>query len=304
MNLFRFSRRPMTTEADLIALPTAVSPTREAARLFLRSKVGMAGLVMLITIILIAFLGPYFIVADPFEIVARRSTPPLADGSHILGTDPIGRDILVRLIYGGSVTLTVGAVAALMSVSIGVVIGAIAGYFGGFIDEVLMRITEFFQVLPALLFAMVMASLFEPSITSVTLSIGAVIWPPTARLTRAEFLKIKQLDYVDAERVIGAPTRRIIWKVMLPNAAPPLIVSATLAIGLAILFEAALSFLGLSDANVVSWGLMIGDGRLSMLSNWWTITFPGIMIVLTVLSISLIGDGLNDALNPKLRVRR
>ena len=166
-----------------------------------------------------------------------------------------------------------------------------------------MRITEFFQVLPALLFAMVVVTLFSPTIVTVTIAIGIVIWPSTARLTRAEFMKVKGLDFVRAEQAIGAGNPRIMWKVILPNALPPLIVSATLAVGGAILFEAGLSFLGLGDPNQMSWGLMIGSSRQYILTSWWAVAFPGAAIFVTVLAVSLIGDGLNDALNPKLRER-
>lgn len=186
---------------------------------------------------------------------------------------------------------------------IGVSIGAMSGYFGGRVDNALMRFTEFFQVLPALLFAMVLVTLFSPSLTIIAIAIGVVSWPQTARLTRAEFLKIKRLEYVTAARAIGAQNGRIMWRVILPNALPPLIVSATLTIGVAILFEAGLSFLGLGDPNTMSWGLMIGANRAYILTAWWPVTFPGIAIFLTVFAVSLIGDGLNDAFNPKLRER-
>ena len=192
-----------------------------------------------------------------------------------------------------------GAVAALLSVLIGITLGAMAGYYGGRVDALLMRVTEFFQVLPALLFAMVVVTLFSPSLVTVTLAIGIVSWTGTARLTRAEFMKYRDLEFVRAERAIGARNARIIWKVILPNALPPLIVSATLAVGAAILFEAGLSFLGLGDPNQMSWGLMIGSSRQYVLSCWWAVAFPGAAIFLTVLAVSLIGDGLNDALNPQ-----
>jgi peptide/nickel transport system permease protein len=194
-------------------------------------------------------------------------------------------------------------VAAILSVVIGIFIGALAGYYGGTIDEILMRITEFFQVLPSLLFAMVLVTLFSPTIWIISVAIGIVSWTNTARLTRGEFIRLKRLDYVLAERVIGARSSRIIWKVILPNAIAPLIVSATLAIGTAILFEAGLSFLGLGDPNMMSWGLMIGNSRPYILIAWWAVTLPGIAIFLTVLAVSLIGDGLNDAFNPRLRER-
>lgn len=278
-------------------------PTREAIRMFARSPVALAGLVLMTAIAALALLGPVLVPADPFEIVAAPLTPP-GSAEALLGTDQQGRDVLIGLLHGGRATLAVGISAALISVLIGITVGALAGYFGGTVDECLMRITEFFQVLPALLFSMVLVTLFSPRLTTIALSIGAVSWPATARLTRAEFLKLKELDFVAAERVIGASRARIIWRAILPNAMPPLIVSATLAIGTAILFEASLSFLGLGDPNRMSWGLMIGSSRSYILSSWWAVTFPGLMIFLTVLAISLIGDGLNDALNPKLRERR
>jgi peptide/nickel transport system permease protein len=221
----------------------------------------------------------------------------------LLGTDYLGRDLLIGLVYGGRATLLVGVVAAFLSVFIGIVVGALAGYYGGWIDEALMRITEFFQVLPTLLFAMVLVTLFSPTLWTISIAIGVVSWTGTARLARGEFLRLKQLDYILAERVIGAGNGRIIWRVILPNAVAPLIVSATLAIGTAILFEAGLSFLGLGDPNNMSWGLMIGNNRPYILAAWWAVTLPGVAIFLTVLAVSLIGDGLNDAFNPRLRER-
>lgn len=281
----------------------ASSPSAEALGIFVRRPSALAGLVLLALIIGVALGGPLLYAADPFDIAAAPLTPPWTREAW-LGTDQQGRDVLIGLVYGGRATLVVGATAASIAVTIGIAVGATAGYFGHTVDEVLMRMAEFFQVLPALLFAMVVATLFAPSLIVIALAIGIVSWPPTARLARAEFLKLRELDFVAAERVIGASTGRIIWRVILPNALPPLIVSATFAIGTAILFEASLSFLGLGDANRMSWGLMIGSGRSYMLSCWWAVTFPGLMIFATVLAISLIGDGLNDALNPKLRERR
>lgn len=288
---------------DVTPIPVVVSPLREALRIFLQRPSAVVGLVMLAGIVGCALLGPVLLDIDPFDIVAAPLTPP-GTSEAWLGSDQQGRDVLIGLIHGGRATLAVGAVAAGIAVLIGITVGALAGYFGGVIDDVLMRFAEFFQVLPALLFAMVVATLFSPTLLVISLAIGLVSWPPTARLTRAEFLKLRELDFVAAERVIGASTARIVWKAILPNAMPPLIVSATFAIGTAILFEASLSFLGLGDPNRMSWGLMIGSGRSYMLACWWAVTFPGLMIFLTVLSISLIGDGLNDALNPKLRERR
>jgi peptide/nickel transport system permease protein len=281
-------------------------PTVEALRMFARSPTAVAGVVLLAVVILVSLAGPLWMDADPFEIKGAPLTPPLGDlveGRAWLGTDYLGRDVLTTLVYGGRATLLVGAVAALLSVAIGVVVGALAGFYGGRVDAALMRVTEFFQVLPALLFAMVVVVLFQPTLASVTIAIGIVSWTGTARLTRAEFLRFKSFEFVRAERAIGAGDARLIWKVILPNALPPLIVSATLAIGAAILFEAGLAFLGLTDPNRMSWGLMIGSSRPYVLSCWWAVAFPGAAIFVTVLAVSLIGDGLNDALNPKLRER-
>ncbi|MET3383592.1 MULTISPECIES: ABC transporter permease [Variovorax] len=277
-------------------------PGVEAMRMFLRNPAAIAGMAMLLVVLLVAIAGPWVYPADPFEIKAAPLTPPFSEDAW-LGSDYLGRDVLTALIYGGRATLLVGAVAALLSVLIGITLGAFAGYYGGKVDAALMRLTEFFQVLPALLFAMVVVTLFSPTLVTVTLAIGIVSWTGTARLTRAEFMKFRGLEFVRAERAIGARDARIIWKVILPNALPPLVVSATLAIGAAILFEAGLSFLGLGDPNQMSWGLMIGSSRQYVLSCWWAVAFPGAAIFITVLAVSLIGDGLNDALNPKLRER-
>ena len=294
-----------TTASPLLAparVPAADGPWIETARMFARNPSAIAGLVLLALIVAVSIAGPWLWSVDPFEIVAAPMTPPFSEEAW-LGTDYLGRDVMTTLIYGGRATLLVGAVAAMLSVAIGITMGALAGYYGGRVDAVLMRITEFFQVLPALLFAMVVVTLFSPTLVTVTIAIGVVSWTSTARLTRAEFLKVRDLEFVRAERAIGARNARIIWRVILPNALPPLVVSATLAVGVAILFEAGLSFLGLSDPNQMSWGLMIGSSRQYVLSSWWAVAFPGMAIFITVLAVSLIGDGLNDALNPKLRER-
>ena len=298
----------MTTLAKPVPAPETVpapapSPLAEAWAMFRRSPAAMFGLGLLLLVALMTFVGPLLYPVDPFDIVWAPLTPPGEVASIPLGTDNLGRDILAGLIAGGRATLAVGFSAALITVVIGVLVGAHAGYFGGAVDDALMRVTEFFQVLPPLLFAMVVVTLFQPTLLNVSLAIGVVSWPQTARLTRAEFRRIRTLEYVSAMRAIGARDRNLIWRVILPNALPPLIVSATLTIGMAILFEAGLSFLGLSDPNTMSWGMMIGAGRSYLLDAWWVVTLPGIMIFVTVLGVSLVGDGLNDAFNPRLRER-
>lgn len=287
------------------AAPTieALSPGREAWRVFRRNKAALLGLVLLAALVATMLAGPALYGVSPFEIVAGPFAEPFADPKVWLGTDYLGRDILAGVLVGGRATVLVGLAAAAVTVVIGVAVGAAAGYFGGWIDTVLSRLTELFQVLPTLLFAMVLVTLFAPTLATVVCAIGLVSWTGTARLTRAEFLRLKGLEFVAASRAMGAAHLRLMLREILPNALPPLIVSATLIIGVAILFEAGLSFLGLSDPNVMSWGLMIGNSRRYILDCWWAVTFPGIGIFLTVLSVSLIGDGLNDALNPRMHLR-
>lgn len=281
----------------------AQSPLREAWIMFRRNKPALVGMAILSLIILATLYGAFIFTGDAYDIVWAPHEPPLVTPEFPLGTDYLGRDLVAGLLTGGAPTLAVGAAAAAITMVIGVAVGALAGFFGGWVDNALMRFTEFFQVLPALLFAMVLVTLFTPSLTMIAIAIGVVSWPQTARLTRAEFMKIKNLEYVTAARAIGAKNGRIMRRVILPNALPPLIVSATLTVGVAILFEAGLSFLGLGDPNTMSWGLMIGSNRADFLEAWWPVTFPGVMIFLTVFAVSLIGDGLNDAFNPKLRER-
>ena len=279
------------------------SPAGEAWRMFRKNIPAMFGLGLMIAILGMTLYGTFVFTGDPYEIVWAPHEPPGVTPEFPLGTDYLGRNILAGLLSGGGPTLAVGAAAAAITMIIGLLLGAAAGYFGGWVDNLLMRVTEFFQVLPALLFAMVLVTLFSPSVLVIAMAIGVVSWPQTARLTRAEFLKIKELEYVTAARASGTHNWRIMWRIILPNAAPPLIVSATLTVGVAILFEAGLSFLGLGDPNVMSWGLMIGANREYILDAWWPVTIPGVMIFLTVFAVSLIGDGLNDAFNPRLRRR-
>ena len=292
----------MTTPTPT-ATVAVLSPTREAWRVFRRNKAAILGLTLLTMLVVMMVIGPGLHGVAPFEIVGSPFTEPFVDPKAWLGTDYLGRDILAGVLVGGRATVLVGLAAAAVTVLIGVTVGALAGFHGGWIDTALSRITELFQVLPTLLFAMVLVTLFAPTLTTVVLAIGLVSWTGTARLARAEFLRLKGLEFVSAARAMGANPLRLMLREILPNAAPPLIVSATLIIGVAILFEAGLSFLGLSDPNVMSWGLMIGNNRRYVLDCWWAVTFPGVGIFLTVLSVSLVGDGLNDALNPRMHLR-
>ena len=262
----------------------------------------MAALVALTIVCLIAVFGPWLYPTDPFEMVWAPLSPPGEQG-FLLGTDYLGRDLLAMIINGAWVSLMVGLTAAFVTIFIGVTLGALAGFYGGWVEEMLMRITEFFQVLPTLLFSMVLVALFGASLPMITFAIGVVSWPPVARITRAEFLRIRELEFVMASRASGMKNASLMFGVILPNALPPIIVQAALMVGSAILFEAGLSFLGLTDPNVVSWGQIIGSNRQYVLDASYTVTLPGLAIFITVAAISLVGDGLNDALNPKLRER-
>ena len=290
--------------SDQMTEPTikAQSPLSEAWDMFKRNHAAMAGLVVLILIVFGAIFGPYLYPGQPFEMVWAPFSPPGVDG-FLLGTDYLGRDLLAQIIHGARVTLLIGLSAAIVTVVIGVTIGALAGFYRGMVEEALMRFTEFFQVLPTLLFSMVIVALFGASLPMITLAIGIVSWTAVARITRSEFLRIRELEYVMASRASGASGLKLMFRVILPNALPPIIVQSALMVGSAILFEAGLSFLGLTDPNVISWGQVIGSNRQYILESSFTVTIPGLAIFITVLAISLVGDGLNDALNPKLRQR-
>jgi peptide/nickel transport system permease protein len=269
---------------------------------YFQNKAGVLGIGIFLLVLLTTFFGPLFYPVNPFEIVGKRLLPP--GGSFPLGTDYLGRDILAGIVHGAKTSFFVGIMAAALIMTIGILFGALAGYHGGFIDNVLMRVTEFFQVLPSLILAMVLVALFKPSLGCIILAISVSSWPVIARILRAEFMSLRERDFVTASKALGATNTRIIWRGILPNALPSMIVNASLAVGIAILFEAGLSFLGLGDPNVMSWGYMIGSSRIYIRQAWWTVTFPGLAIFLTVLSLSLIGDWLNDFLNPKTKGRR
>ena len=282
--------------------PKAEHPFSEAWRMFRRNHAAVVALIVLLLICLGAVFGPALYGTDPFEMVWAPFSPPGENG-FILGTDYLGRDLAAMIISGARVSILIGLSAAFVSIFIGVSIGALAGFYRGYVEEILMRITEFFQVLPTLLFSMVIVALFGASLPMITFAIGVVSWTAVARITRSEFLRIRELEYVMASRASGVSNVRLMFGVILPNALPPIIVQSALMVGSAILFEAGLSFLGLTDPNVVSWGQIIGSNRQYILDASYTVTIPGLAIFVTVLAISLVGDGLNDALNPKLRQR-
>ncbi|MBS0244679.1 MAG: ABC transporter permease [Proteobacteria bacterium] len=261
------------------------------------------GLAILAVVVAVAAAGPWFYPRSPWSMVQRPFLPPFVNWSFPLGTDPVGRDIAAGLAYGARVSLLVGIVSTLASLAIGVPVGAFAGYFGGRTDDVLMRITEFFQSVPSFALAVVLVAIFQPNLASIVTTIALVSWPPVARLLRGEVMALKAREFVDAARLTGQRPLSIIWRQILPNAMSPIIVLASMMIAAAILIESALSFLGLGDRNVMSWGYIIGAGRTVIRQAWWVSFFPGLAILLTALSLNLIGEGLNDALNPHLHRR-
>jgi peptide/nickel transport system permease protein len=268
---------------------------------FVRNRLALVGAVVLLFICLMALLGPWLYGVDPFDMVGRPFQKPFGD--PFLGTDVSGRDILAGLLHGASVSLSIGLVSTAVATLIGVLVGALAGYFGGWVDEVLMRLTDFFLTIPSFVLAVVLVAIFSPTLTSVTMAIAVVTWPSVARLMRGEFMNQRSREYVQACRVVGMSNTRIIFLHILPNALPPVVVVSSLMVATAILTESGLSFLGLSDPNAVSWGYMIGVARSSLRTAWWMVAIPGITILITVLAINLVGEGINDALNPRLKQR-
>ncbi|MCZ0735626.1 ABC transporter permease [Phreatobacter sp. AB_2022a] len=262
------------------------------------------GLGIILVTALVAIAAPLIFPASPWQSAGEPLLPPFRDWSFPLGTDLLGRDIAAGLAYGARVSLLVGVVSTLVSVLAGISIGALAGYYGGHVDDMLMRFTEFFQTIPAFAMAIVLVAIFSPSIASITLAIAVVSWPPVARLVRGEFLSLRSREFVQAAVVIGQSGPRIMISQILPNAVSPIVVMASLMVATAILTESALSFLGLGDRNMMSWGFMIGAARTMLREAWWMSVFPGLTILATVLAINLIGEGLNDAMNPQLRDRR
>lgn len=279
------------------------SQWRIASRHFGKSKIALSGLIILVLMYLIALLAPLLAPFDPIaqkDIVTTSFMPPGAQ--HWLGTDRFGRDILSRILYGSRISLSIGFVATLISVTLGTVLGALAGYFGGKIDAALMRFTDMVLSFPRLILLIMIVALFSPSIAVIITVLGLTQWPNTTRIVRGDVLSLREREYIQAAHALGMGKARIIFRHLIPNVLAPVIVTATLGIGNTIVLEAGLSFLGLGvQPPTPSWGNMVADGRDSLLGAWWVATFPGLVIVLTVLAFNLVGDGLRDALDPRLR---
>lgn len=273
-------------------------------RRFRRNRGALFGLVVLMLVALVVAFGPLLAAHDPWDMVEQPFLQPWQQNGFALGTDTLGRDILSGVVLGARVSLLIGIVSTMVSLLIGVSIGAVAGYFGRWVDATLMRFTELFQAIPSFALAIVLVAIFEPSVKSIVTAIAIVSWPPVARLVRGEFLTLRQRDFVAAAQLSGQSTPRIILTQILPNAASPIVVMASLMVATAILLESSLSFLGLGDPNQMSWGYMVGSARTVLRQAWWMAVFPGAAIVLTVLALNLVGEGLNDGLNARLDGRR
>ena len=262
-----------------------------------RNRAAVFGLYVVLVFLVMAVLSSWLAPFQPLSIGKDSFRPP--DSTYLLGTDDLGRDLLSGVLWGARVSLLVGLLSAFTSTLIGVIVGSASGYYGGWADDLLMRLTEFFLVIPRFFLALIIVALFGSSIWNIIFVIGILSWPVTARLVRAEFLSLRGKEFVEAVRAIGAPDRRIILRHMLPNAGPPIVISGSLQIARAILMEAGLSFLGLGDPNQMSWGMMLYNAQRFLRHAWWTATFPGLAIFFIVMGFNLVGDGLNDALNPK-----
>jgi peptide/nickel transport system permease protein len=274
-----------------------------ATRHFRRNSLAMVGLVVVLILYLVALLAPLIAPFDPIaqgDLVRDSYVGPSAE--NWLGTDQFARDMLSRIIFGARISLSIGFIAVAIAIVLGSLLGAIAGYLGGWLDSLLMRFTDMVMAFPRLVLLIMIIALFDPSITLIILVLGLTQWPGTARLVRGEVLSLREQEYVQAARALGFGPSRIILRHLIPNVLAPVIVAATLGIGNTIVLEAGLSFLGLGvQPPTPSWGTLVADGRQNLIGAWWVATFPGLAIVVTVLAFNLVGDGLRDALDPRLR---
>jgi peptide/nickel transport system permease protein len=268
---------------------------------FVRNRLAVVGVVILLIVLIMAAAAPLLYPAGAFALAGPPLQPP--GGRFLLGTDTLGRDVAAGIVYGARTSLMIGVAATVAAVLFGVLIGAVAGYYRGPWDAGLMRVTELFQTIPSFILAILLVAILSPSAGNEIIAIAIVSWPGIARLARGEFASLGGREFILACVGLGAGDGRIVFRHLLPNCASPLIAVGSLLIASVILFESGLSFLGLGDPNLMSWGLMISAGREVLRSAWWICTFAGLAILATVLAINLVGDGLNEALNPRLRDR-
>lgn len=273
---------------------------RVIGKRFSRNRLSVIGAVIVLLLITISLLAPVIAPYDPTAIdVYNVLSPP--SKTHLLGTDDLGRDLLSRIIWGSRVSLKVGFVAAGIAIMIGVIIGSVSGFYGGKIDAILMRFVDIMLAFPTFFLILAVIAILEPNIFTIMAVIGVTSWMDVARLVRAEFLSLKERDFVDAARAIGISHRRLIFRHILPNALSPVFVAATFGVAGAILIESGLSFLGLGvQPPDPSWGNILTAGKDNIEIAWWLSLYPGLAILITVLSYNLVGEGLRDALDPRL----
>ena len=272
---------------------------QDFVRTFLQRPAGIVGLSLLAFVCMMAALAPVIYPASPWEMAGVPFSRPGENGM-LLGADTLGRDVASGILHGARVSLLIGLASALAASCIGVLLGCIAGYAGGLVDMAIVRFTELFQTIPSFVLTILLVAILTPSLATIILAIALVSWPPLARLTRAQVMSVTQREFVQAARCQGQSTLSVVLRHVLPNAVSPIVVAGSLTVAAAILIEAALSFLGLGDPNFRSWGYMIGAGRTVIRQAWWMSVFPGIAILLTVVAINLVGEALNDALNPRI----
>lgn len=275
--------------------------TKKFWKRFCKNKAAVVGLVLFGLIVVMAIFAPLIAPYSAYDNSFSVKTAP--NTMNLCGTDELGRDVLSRTIYGARVSLIVGVAASLLSTFVGVVVGCVAGYTGKFTSTALMKVTEVFQMLPMFFVGILLSSIFGPSLTLIVLVIGLMGWPSCARVVRGEFLSLREQEFVTAARSIGSGRLSIMFSEIMPSVIPQIIVNASMRMATAIMMEATLNFFGCGDPVLVSWGKLLNDSRSFLRAAPWASIVPGIAVLLTVLSINLLGDGLNDALNPKLRER-
>ncbi|WP_248928356.1 ABC transporter permease [Paenibacillus hamazuiensis] len=282
---------------------------KRAFKLLLKSKTGTVGAVLVILVCLVALFAPFIATQDPAKInPTQRLLPPVwldrGTPQHILGTDNLGRDIWSRIVYGSRVSLIVGICAVFVSGAIGAVLGLLAGYYGKWLNAVIMRVADAFLAIPTILFMLVLLAVVGPGLGTLIFVIGITNWVSYARVVRGEVLSVKERDFVKGARAVGASDLRIIFIHILPNVLSSFIVISTMSVATTIILEASLSFLGLGiKPPDVSWGGMLSDGRQYLATSWWVATFPGLAITITVLGVIFLGDWLRDMLDPRMKTK-
>ncbi len=282
-------------------LPAATPRPPRLLKRFARNRLALFGLALILAFSLSGAFAKPLSGFDPREFGSEALSPP--SSSHIMGTDDLGRDVASRVLFGARTSLAVGLGSALLSTVFGLIVGSLGGFYRGRVDLWLMRITELFQVIPRFFLALVLVILFGPNLLNMILAISVLSWPSTARLVRVEYMALREREFVEAARAFGATDARIIIREILPNALTPVVVNGTLQVASAILLEAGLAFLGLFDPSAISWGAMLSEAQRFLRTAWWLAVFPGSTIFLTVLAFNLLGDGIAELLNPRLRSR-